>query len=211
MTMRPRDDERARSAWMNTLPSPEFQDTGEIIWTPEEWRSFRSYDRAKKWLEVIGEVSLDAKWLRHCEPEPVRIKKPPRERVKRVSRKRTEEDYPLEDTFIYDPGTGQIKRRHVSINVEGTDKRGYKFLRYGALTLSSHRLAWYLTYGIWPEGRVKWINGDVGDNRIENLRVGSNPVKRYQAQVSVDGARKSLGYFDSKGARDAAVLACRGA
>lgn len=41
---------------------------------------------------------------------------------------------------------------------------------YGKHKLLSHRLAWLLFNGEWPEGEIDHINGDAADNRIKNLR-----------------------------------------
>jgi hypothetical protein len=38
------------------------------------------------------------------------------------------------------------------------------------LKYSAHRLAWFYVHGKWPQSGIDHRNGDIGDNRIENLR-----------------------------------------
>lgn len=103
--------------------------------------------------------------------------------------------------------------------------------RYGSVLgehLAAHRVAWAIHYGRWPEHWIDHINGDGGDNRIANMREvgpvenarnaargrnnksGVNGVRWYpqmrkwHAQIGVQGRNQHLGYFDDF---DAAVLA----
>jgi hypothetical protein len=95
---------------------------------------------------------------------------------------------------------------HVEINIKGK--------RYRA-----HVLAWYMTYGNWPEMGIDHINNNPADNRIENLRLatprqnGQNSKRRrdnttgfkgvkqrgnkWTARIMVNGHRKWLGTYDS--------------
>jgi len=52
----------------------------------------------------------------------------------------------------------------------------------------AHRLAWYLYYGVMPRYEIDHINGDKGDNRIENLReVTPSQNIRYSKQRHLGG------------------------
>lgn len=86
----------------------------------------------------------------------------------------------------------------------------------------NHRLAWALSTGTWPGDQIDHINGDPGDNRLENLRVVSNTEnqknrwrskantsgvngvhwhtrdKVWTAHIRVSGKQKALGYFDTQ-------------
>lgn len=44
--------------------------------------------------------------------------------------------------------------------------------------VKSHRLAWAVHYGEWPDGEIDHINGDRADNRISNLRCVTSHVNR---------------------------------
>lgn len=98
---------------------------------------------------------------------------------------------------------------------------GYIQLNVLGQHVLGHRLAWFMTYGEWPEV-IDHINGDPADNRISNLRncsQGENvqnirqPYSRntsgllgvsfdkahgkFAAGISVNGKRRALGRFDT--------------
>jgi len=78
----------------------------------------------------------------------------------------------LQKTLSYNPVTGYFtKHTTVGKKVRSGD-RVYISVTIGGRQYQAHRLAWYLYYGREPrEGyEVDHINGDKGDNRIENLR-----------------------------------------
>lgn len=47
---------------------------------------------------------------------------------------------------------------------------GYRSLCVFNKTISHHRLAWVLHYGVFPDGDIDHVNGVTKDNRIQNLR-----------------------------------------
>lgn len=49
----------------------------------------------------------------------------------------------------------------------------------------AHHVAWAIYYGEWPNDQIDHINGDRSDNRIDNLRIGS------QSQNMANAARRS--------------------
>ena len=83
----------------------------------------------------------------------------------------------------------------------------------------SHRVAWAIHYGEWPDGQIDHINHDRSDNRITNLRVVTNQenhknmshrcdntsgvvgvywykrTKKWKAEIRVSGRCIHLGYF----------------
>lgn len=110
---------------------------------------------------------------------------------------------------------GQPMRRYVA-----ADGRRFQ-IRVRRNLYNAARVAWLLTFGVWPDGQIDHINHDPGDNRLANLRVvdasgnqrnrslnrnsrsGINGVswcsrwQKWRAYISVGGKPKTLGYFHS--------------
>lgn len=83
----------------------------------------------------------------------------------------------LENYLSYDPNTGDLtwinspaKRVKVGDKVSHVGSDGYISLQFQGTRYKAHRVAWFLHYGIWPEGDLDHINNDRTDNRICNLR-----------------------------------------
>jgi hypothetical protein len=72
---------------------------------------------------------------------------------------------------------------------------GYYRIRLDNITYQAHRVAWLLHYGVWPIGEVEHDNGDIGDNRIANLKlsnrsiIASNAAMRHDNKTGVVGVR----------------------
>jgi len=136
------------------------------------------------------------------------------------SRDITEEDRHL---FSYDAETGEIFRTKNRGGVS-TDTRagtvapnGYRKIMFMGKLYREHRLAWWLHYGVWPDGDLDHVNGVRDDNRIANLReatrsqnmgntgkrctnkAGAKGVvqvgNRFGAWIAVDGNSNYLGLF----------------
>lgn len=90
--------------------------------------------------------------------------------------------------------------------------RGYKRVSINRKTYMVHRVIWEMHYGAIPDGYViDHINGDTGDNRIENLRIATqsqnvnNQLSKcysydktagsYKVQLQLDGRKKNIGRF----------------
>jgi hypothetical protein len=111
------------------------------------------------------------------------------------------------------------------------DTHGYRVVRVCGREFRAHRLAWFLTYGTWPDGDVDHINRDRQDNRIANLRAATRrqnlgnaglsssnttgakgvhlfkATGKWQAYIAIDGKRKHIGYFETREAASFAYLA----
>ena len=97
---------------------------------------------------------------------------------------------------------------------------GYTCLSLWGKKLRAHRVAWAITYDVWPENEIDHINGCPSDNRIKNLREvthaenGKNVktpmtnksgqigvyrqrgASAWRAEIKVNGRRIHLGYFE---------------
>lgn len=61
----------------------------------------------------------------------------------------------------------------------------------------AHRVAWAMTYGVWPEQEIDHINGDRKDNRIENLRAVSRRRNMRNLKTRKNRVFSNI-YFDKR-------------
>ena len=135
----------------------------------------------------------------------------------------------------YDPETGVFVRRTTRPGAVAGCLRndtGYLVMNIDRRQYYLHRLAWLYMHDRWPQGVTDHINRVRTDNRIANLREvtrGQNNqnsglradntsghvgvswiarVKKWIAQIIVDGKHRHLGYFTDL---DAAVAARKAA
>ncbi|MDE2105453.1 MAG: HNH endonuclease [Patescibacteria group bacterium] len=106
------------------------------------------------------------------------------------------------------PAGGKSNNKYISIKING-------------VLYKAHRLAWLYMTGEWPKYEIDHINGEPGDNRINNLREAKRtensynrgaqkdntsghkgvsfykPYKKWRATIAADGKWRHLGYFES--------------
>lgn len=108
---------------------------------------------------------------------------------------------------------------------------GYRVIGIRGRRYCAHHLAWFMSYGRWPEGCIDHINHDPDDNRLANLREatkeqnqansrrrkdnrsglkGVNYDKRrdrWKAIITINRRQKWLGYHETAAAAHAAYMA----
>lgn len=89
----------------------------------------------------------------------------------------------VKELFHYDPETGLFTRRSSQAERGKKDRKygrvgagsistlGYVLVAVDQVKFLAASLAWLYVHGVWPDGRVKYINGNPLDNRLENIRV----------------------------------------
>lgn len=114
----------------------------------------------------------------------------------------------LRELLSYDEGTGRFTylvsrpRRLSGTSVGSVDARGYCVASIKYRKYKLHRLAWLLSYGVWPSADIDHINGDKTDNRIANLRLSSAKLnKENLRKADTDSKSGLLGVFPAKGGR----------
>jgi hypothetical protein len=136
----------------------------------------------------------------------------------------------------YDPCTGEFRwlvnrgPNKTAGNLAGSpDEDGYLRIGIDRRRYRLHRLAWFYTHGVWPDGEIDHKDTDRANNRIENLRVVSRHVNMqnmrkspkkasalpmgvtqssagFGAQIGLFGKRFRLGTFVSAHAAHEAYL-----
>ena len=86
------------------------------------------------------------------------------------------------------------------------DSDGYIMIRVDWKRYKAHRLAWFYTHGVWPNGQIDHINGERHDNRIENLRdVSPQGNQHNRRKASTNNASGFLGVRFYKGSWRATI------
>ena len=110
------------------------------------------------------------------------------------------------EKFHYDPKTGIFLRRQESktgpkdrrygkVGAGWISELGYVMLMLDGTNYIAGQLAWLYVNGEWPPARIKYINGDKLDNRIENIRVQSVPKSEIKnARMTPERLRELMHY-----------------
>mgnify|MGYP003403369480 FL=1 len=148
----------------------------------------------------------------------------------------------LSEVLRYEPETGYFFWKAYKAGIQhgkragSVDRRGAVAIRLDGKRYAAHHLAWLHTHGKWPEHEIDHVNGNPGDNRIDNLRdvphrinqqnfrasfvtnrssgiLGVSLHKKtglWRARITANGNEISLGYFkDMEVARAAYIDAKR--
>lgn len=131
----------------------------------------------------------------------------------------------LKELFSYDQKTGVFKRKIPRGNqslsaIPGTKLHpsGRKYMHVDGCTYFSYRLAWLYVYGRFPINEIDHIDGNKGNDSIDNLREATRKINaqnkrtpmannksgylgvnkrgnRYRARIRVDGKLINIGHF----------------
>ncbi len=90
-------------------------------------------------------------------------------------------------------------------------KEGYRQIRVNNVTYREHRVIWLYFYGVWPSKILDHIDGDPGNNRIENLREATIEQNAWNAKVSFTNKSGFKGVrWDEDRQRYSAVIRVKG-
>jgi len=140
----------------------------------------------------------------------------------------------------YDPETGifrwkwregvskRINARYAGKAAGNARSDGYLIIGINNRHYYAHRLAWLFVHGEWPPKDLDHIDGDPGNNRIDNLRLATmqenmrnvglrktsstgvtgvswdNYYRKFMAHIGIDGKFINLGRFPTLSAAAAA-------
>lgn len=106
--------------------------------------------------------------------------------------------YCSESGFTFIESCGEKTRTEHEVSVNGKE---YMISRIGPRAILSHRLAWFLYYGSWPNGVVDHENHNGRDNRIVNLRDVTHAENLRNAKRSKANKSGVTGVYWNKVAR----------
>lgn len=144
------------------------------------------------------------------------------------------------ELLSYCPHTGEFRRQvDKPHSAAGTiagrvDEFGYRHITIDYTRYKAHRLAWFVTHGVWPGPQVDHIDGNPANNSIANLRpvvaaengqnrqganknsksgllgvVWHTAASKWMATISVDRKQRYLGLFPTAEQAHAAYLAAK--
>lgn len=78
--------------------------------------------------------------------------------------------------------------------INAKDKNGYTVARINRKQYLGHRIVWLLATGEWPKGDIDHIDGNPGNNRLDNLRdVSRSTNLQNQRKAHADNSTGFLG------------------
>jgi hypothetical protein len=111
----------------------------------------------------------------------------------------------IKELFHYDPETGIFTRRlkrggrwdgkYGRQGAGRVSELGYVLLMIDGVNYIAGQVAWAYVHGAWPCARIKYIDGDKLNNRIDNIRVHDKSQDEIKAQeMTAERLRELLHY-----------------
>src|SRR5258705_11915799 len=110
----------------------------------------------------------------------------------------------LKSRWDYDPISGLFIRKITWAGNRAGDiagyvgGRGYIYIGILGYRILAHRLAWFYSYGVWPDDHIDHINGCKIDNRLENLRIITNAQNIWGSKIQKRNTSGHKGIFWDK-------------
>lgn len=100
--------------------------------------------------------------------------------------------------FLINELTGEIERNDRKNSTGSFDKDGYKIIKIKGKQIKSHRLAWFLYYGEFPNMEIDHINRNRTDNRKSNLRLATRKENVNNTTKKVNPETNQIGIYIDK-------------
>ena len=95
----------------------------------------------------------------------------------------------LNKWFTLDESTGTLywkeKKAYwtkVGTEAGGIGSKGYKTVKFDGVSTRIHRIVYKMYYGVEPIGEIDHIDGNILNNKIDNLRLASRPQNRHNVK-----------------------------
>jgi len=144
----------------------------------------------------------------------------------------------LRELLHYDPETGAFRwfkprgKAAKTPTAGSPDSGGYIKIGIAGRDYRAHRLAWLYVHGAWPCGQVDHMDGNPGNNAINNLRDVHQAINQqnqrsahadsehglmgvtkrktgWMARINIEGVHHYLGMFPSQESAHAAYLSAK--
>lgn len=76
-----------------------------------------------------------------------------------------------------------------------SDRNGYRSGHILSVRCMAHRVVWLLSHGEWPHGFVDHIDGDPGNNKVENLRDVTRQENALNKRIPINNKSGCIGVY----------------
>ena len=101
--------------------------------------------------------------------------------------------------LLYSVDSGRYGRYKAGTRAGSTNKQGVRVINFAGKYYQEHQLIWTIVTGKWPEQVIRHANGNLCDNRFENLRMDSLARGKRDSPISVERLREVLSYDHETG------------